>query len=301
MTIFYILGGILLFYLIFTLFLTYLVQQIPRHPVVDRPDWGRIIDTKIPTVEHKFIEVWRIEPPGPSRGTVVLAHGWGRNRDRMIGRARLFGQWGYTTVIHSARDHGNSSPRRFMNAVKFAEDIEAVLKWVNEPVILYGHSAGAGGAIIAASRNSSQIKLLFLEACYAKTREALLSLYRWVNSFFGHVFGPMILFWMNLFYQSKLESFSPVHLAPSIKMPVMLIHGEKDRRFPLKFALTLEQNFATGQAELYVAEGVGHSDSSTTAGYPKAVWSFLERNRQQPPSAQSLNHKNHKHQKPNHK
>ena len=165
-----------------------------------------------------------------------------------------------------------------MNAVKFAEDIEAVLKWVNEPVILYGHSAGAGGAIIVASRNPNQIKLLFLEACYAKTREALLSLYRWVNSFFGHVFGPMILFWMNLFYHNKLESFSPVHLSPSIKMPVMLIHGEKDRRFPLKFALTLKQNFAAGQTELYVAEGVGHSDSSTTAGYPGAVQDFLERN-----------------------
>ncbi len=278
MTILYILGGILLFYLIFTLFLTYLVQQIPRHAVTDQPDWGRIIDTNIPTVEDRYLEVWRIEPPGPSRGTVVLAHGWGRNRDRMIGRARLFGQWGYTTVVHSARDHGNSSPRRFMNAVKFAEDIEAVLKWVQEPVILYGHSAGAAGAIIAASRNSSQIKLLFLEACYANTREALLSLYRWVNSFFGNFFGPTILFWMNLFYQNKLEAFSPVRLAPLVKIPVMLIHGEKDRRFPLRFALTLQQSFAAGQTELYVAKGVGHSDSSTTAGYPKAVGSFLERN-----------------------
>ena len=277
-TIFYFLVGVLLFYLIFTLFLTYLVQQIPRHPVKDPPDWGRIIDKKIPTVEDKFIEVWRIEPEGTSRGTVVLAHGWGRNRDRMVGRARFFGQWGYTTVIHSARDHGNSSPRRFMNALKFAEDIEAVLQWVKEPVILYGHSAGAGGAIIAASRNPSQIKLLFLEACYANTREGLLSLYRWVNSFFGIVFGPMILCWMNLFYQNKLEAFSPVNLAPLVKMPVMLIHGEADRRFPLKFALTLKQNFAAGQAELYVAKGVGHSDSSTTADYPKTVKSFLERN-----------------------
>ena len=295
MTIFFILGQILLLYLVLTLFLTYLVQQIPRHPVIDKPDWGRIIDTNIPTVEDKFIEVWRIEPEGPSRGTVILAHGWGRNRDRMIGRARLFGQWGYTTVIHSARDHGNSSPRRFMNALKFAEDIEAVLEWVKEPVILYGHSAGAGGAIIAASRNSNQIELLFLEACYANTREALLSLYRWVNSFFGIVFGPMILFWMNLFYRNQLDSFSPVRLAPLIKMPVMLIHGEKDRRFPLKFALTLQQNFAAGQAELYVAEGVGHSDSSTTAGYPKAVRSFIERNGPHPHGAPSLNRKNHKH------
>jgi pimeloyl-ACP methyl ester carboxylesterase len=280
MTIVYILGGILLFYLLFTLLLTYLVQQFPRHPVIDQPDWGRVIDTTIPTVEGRFLEVWRIEPAGPSRGTIVLAHGWGRNRDRMVARARIFGQWGFTTVIHSARDHGKSSPRRFMNAVKFAEDIEAVLRWVHEPVILYGHSAGAGGAIIAAGRNSAQIKLLFLEACYANTREALLSLYRWVNPVFGNVFGPMILFWMNLFYKNKLNLVSPDRLAPLIKMPVMLIHGEKDRRFPLKFALTLKQKLPDGLTELYIAKGVGHSGSSTTAGYQPAVRSFIERNLQ---------------------
>jgi len=276
----YILGGIGLLYLSLTLLFTYLVQQLPRNPVTVPPDWGRaIIDTKIPAGEGEgsFLEVWRIEPEMPSRGIVVLAHGWGRNRDRMVSRARYFGQWGFTTVIHSARDHGNSSPRRFMNAVKFAEDIEAVLKWVEKPVILYGHSAGAGGAVIAASRNPAQIKLLLLEACYADTKEALLSLYRWFNPFFGIFFGPMILFWMNLFYRNRLDAVSPARLAGSIRMPVMLIHGEKDRRFPLEFAIRLKNSFPAGQAELHIAEGVGHSDSSQTPGYQKAVRSFVER------------------------
>jgi pimeloyl-ACP methyl ester carboxylesterase len=278
-TIIYILGGILLLYLLFTLFLTYLVQQIPRNPVSSPPDWGRTIDTKIPTSDGRgrYLEVWRIEPDIPSRGKVIFAHGWGRNRDRMVSRARYFGRWGFTAVIHSARDHGKSSPRRFMNAVKFAEDIESVLKWVKEPVVLYGHSAGAGGAVIAASRNPEQIKLLLLEACYADTKEALLSLYRWFNPFFGVFFGPMILFWMNLFYRGRLDAVSPARLARSIRMPVMLIHGEKDRRFPLEFAVRLKNSFPPGQADLYIAEGVGHSDSSQTAGYQKAVRSFIDR------------------------
>jgi len=274
----YSIAGILLLYLLFTLFLTYLVQQIPRKPVQDIPDWGRTTDTKIPSIDGGFLEVWRIEPDIPSRGTVIFAHGWGRNRDRMVSRARFFGQWGFTVVIHSARDHGHSSPRRFMNAAKFAEDIEAVLNWVQEPVALYGHSAGAGCAIMAAAGNQDRIKLLFLEACYAHTQEGLLSLYKWFNPFLGMFFGPMIIFWLNLFYGNKLEAVSPARLAPSLKMPVMLVHGEKDRRFPLAFALALRDSFSPGQADLYVAEGVGHSESSQTPGYPKAVKSFLERN-----------------------
>ncbi len=278
MAVIYVLIGFLLFVVLLSLFLTYLVQQIPRNPVKDPPDWGRVTDVRIPASDSGFLEVWRIEPDMPSRGTIVFAHGWGRNRDRMVSRARIFRQWGFTAVIHSARDHGHSSPRRFMNAARFAEDIEAVLAWVDEPVALYGHSAGAGAAIIAAHRNPDKIRILFLEACYARTEEALLSLYKWFNRFFGIVFGPMIIFWMNLFYRNQLDAYSPARLAPAVKMPVLLIHGEEDRRFPLSFARALRDSFPPGQADLYVAEGVGHSDSSGTPGYREAVGLFLERN-----------------------
>jgi fermentation-respiration switch protein FrsA (DUF1100 family) len=87
----------------------------------------------------------------------------------------------------------------------------------------------------------------------------------------------MILFWMNLFYRNRLDSVSPARLAPGLKMPVMLIHGENDRRFPLDFALKLQRSFATGQAELYIGQGAGHSDSSQSPGYAGAVKSFLDR------------------------
>ena len=89
MTILYFLLGLGLFYLLFTLFLTYLVQQIPRNPVEDAPDWGSVLDTVIPALDGGSLEVWRIEPEAEPRGIVVFAHGWGRNRDRMVGRARM--------------------------------------------------------------------------------------------------------------------------------------------------------------------------------------------------------------------
>jgi hypothetical protein len=105
------LGGLIVLYLLLSLIFTYVVQQLPRKPVTDPPDWGRIIDAKIPAIEGGVLEVWRIEPQSPSRGLVVLAHGWSRNRDRMVSRARIFARWGFTTVLHSARDHGGSSRR----------------------------------------------------------------------------------------------------------------------------------------------------------------------------------------------
>ena len=276
MTILYILIGLILFYLLFSLLLTFAVQQFPRKPVNDPPDWGHVLDTTIPALDGRSLEVWRIEPAGESRGIVVLAHGWSRNRDRMVPRARMFARVGFTTVIHSARDHGNSSPKKFMNAVKFAEDMAAVIKWVGEPVILYGHSAGSAGAIVAAARNPSMIRLLFLEASYADTYKGLMSLYRWVNPVFGALFGPMILFWMNLFYRGALGRYSPAVLAKEIHVPVMIIHGEKDQRFPLAFALELKQSFPHDRVSFFVAKGAGHSESSKKPGYREAVKAFLD-------------------------
>jgi len=264
-------------YLLVTLFFTYVVLQVPRQPVQDPPDWGRITDTRIPAADGGELEVWRIELAGPSRGIVVLAHGWSRNRDRMVKRARLFAEMGFTTVIHSARDHGRSSRNPFMNAVKFAEDIEAVLNWVHEPVLLYGHSAGAAGAVIAASRNPGKVTALFLEGCYARTKEALRSLYRNYNLAFGIMFGPMIVLWMDIFYRFRMDAVSPARLAPRMDIPVLIIHGENDQNFPLHHAWRLRDSFPAGRAVLFVAKGADHSSSSLTPEYPAAIRAFVTR------------------------
>ena len=268
--------GLTTLYLAICAVLVVVVQQLPRRPVTETPDWGRVTDTTIRAVDGKRLELWYVNPESKSRGIVVLVHGWGRNRDRMVNRARLFGRWGYTTVMFSARDHGGSGRKWFMNALRFAEDIEAVLDWIGEPVMLYGHSAGSGGAIIAASRNPERIRLLFLEGVYAHTREALLSLYTWVHPAFGRLFGPAILTLMNAVYRGAMDTYSPARLVPLLRMPTMLIHGKADGRFPVTFARDLASRFPADQVALYIAPGAGHSDSSTTPGYAPAVRRFLD-------------------------
>jgi pimeloyl-ACP methyl ester carboxylesterase len=143
-------------------------------------------------------------------------------------------------------------------------------------VIQYGHSAGSVGAIIAASRKPSKNRLLFLEASYAETKEALLSLYTWVNKGFGKLFGRMIIFWLNFFYRGALDDYSPANLAGEIRIPVMIIHGEKDTRFPIAFAKKMKNNFKHKSIFFYAAKNAGHSDSSCTPGYCDAIKSFID-------------------------
>lgn len=257
--------------------LFFLVHRWPRKPIDERPDWGICTDTFLPAIDGGHLEVWRVTPEIPSRGVVVLAHGWSRNRGRMVKRARLFGELGYTTVLHSARDHGGSSRHPLMNALRFSEDIEAVLHWVGEPVLLYGHSAGSAGAILAAHRHQAQVRGLFMEASYADTETALMSLYRWVHPLFGKYCGPVVIGTLRLLYgRENLRQCSPEILAKNLGMPVMLIHGARDRRFPLAFARQLQAAFPNGKAQIFVAPRAGHSDSSLDPEYPAAVKAFVE-------------------------
>ena len=277
MAIIYFLGTLAGIYIVVTLVFSYLVHRYPRRPVQDPPDWGTVRDLTIPAADGGFLEVWRVEPEGPSRGIVLLAHGWSRNRDRMTNRARLFGEWGFTTIYHSARDHGGSSPKKIVNGPMFARDIATVLDWVGEPVILYGHSMGAVGASLAAAENPDRVRLLFLEGCYAHTRPALAQLYCWFNPFFGRVIAPLMLVWMDWLYGVRLDSTSPARVVSGLPMPVMLIHGERDRRFPLEMARELYCAFTHPEVELYVGPGAGHSNTSETPGYAGAVRAFLAR------------------------
>ena len=78
-----------------------------------------------------------------------------------------------------------------------------------------------------------------------------------------------------MYYRGLPDRVSPALLASSVKCPVMLVHGENDRRFPVEFARVLQRSFASGQATLFIAPGAGHSDSSSSPGYHRAVQAFL--------------------------
>ena len=57
----------------------------------------------------------------------------------------------------------------------------------------------------------------------------------------------------------------------------MIVHGADDRRFPLAFARKLAACFPAERAELFVAAGARHSESSLDPAYAAAVRHFIGR------------------------
>ena len=80
---------------------------------------------------------------------------------------------------------------------------------------------------------------------------------------------------------SELKAFSPVHNVASIKAPILIAHGEKDRRVPIEHAEALRDalNKANKRFEWFVkpAETHGFFDVDNRTEYYEKVLAFLDK------------------------
>jgi pimeloyl-ACP methyl ester carboxylesterase len=94
------------------------------------------------------------------RPAVLVIHGWNSAASLMLPIAPLVHAAGMHALFLDACCHGRSDEDRFASMPRFAEDIEAGLRWLRadsrvdpECVTLVGHSVGAGAALLVASRD----------------------------------------------------------------------------------------------------------------------------------------------------
>lgn len=273
-------GVILSFYFIITLGITQILANLPRRPVDGFPDWGTTEDCRIPTVNGKTIEAWVVYPNISNKNSnkkpaVILIHGWGRNRARMISRARIYGKEGFITILISVRDHGNSDRELTgMSILRFSEDIEACVEWWGKPVMLNGHSIGAGAALLVAAKNPL-VKAVIAEATPYAFPHSLKYVYRpvlkWLTPFFLPGITILTLF---KFRKYSKRDFSPLDAASQISVPTLLIHGRDDAILPSKYIPLLQKEIAN--CAMWIPEKTDHHNIEEHPDYENRVIEFIK-------------------------
>ncbi|MHA2226964.1 MAG: alpha/beta hydrolase [Candidatus Hodarchaeales archaeon] len=271
-------------YFLFTAALSILLANIPRRPVHEIPEWGEIRDYLVPTINGKKLECWVIYPEKfkgesnesvlKSNPAILLFHGWGRNRDSMVTRARIYGNYGYTTILPSARDHGNSDKEILgMSIVRFSEDLESCIEWWGKPVIINGHSISAGAALIVAARNKL-VKGVISEATPYAFPHSLKYVYYPILRWLTPLLMPGITVFTKIKYRNySKEDYSPYDAASRVTIPTLLIHGEKDEIFPHEYTTHLKKRIE--KCLIWVPEGTEHSNIDKHPDYSNQVNKFL--------------------------
>jgi pimeloyl-ACP methyl ester carboxylesterase len=213
---------------------------------------------------------WLIIHPDGVRPTIVFIHGRSSNRMQMFPVAKAFFDRGFNVVLWDLRHHGNSGGEatygkaEIQDVLRVIEQVRADQSVDPQQVSLLGFSLGAAMSIGAASADSGRtIHAIAADSPYANLRDTGF----WYVRLWGRV--PRAVAWpvasIALTFGSWVSDvdageLNPSDWATSVRAPVLLVQGEKDRRVNPDSSAKIFANLGSNK-ELWVVPDAGHTEA----------------------------------------
>ena len=223
---------------------------------------ARAEDVSIPG-RRFLLKAWLLGPEGPLVGTAVIVHGWGGDAGRMAPLAAHVAARGVAVLLVDLPGHGRTGPASRYDAALMVEDLRAVRDWIAErdalrgfPVALAGYSFGGVGSFVAASRDPRWGALVVLAAPVGPMEAARLYLegkrlpWRWLSGMVRRSFVRAV--------GVDPETFDGERNLAAIRVPVLIVHGERDEIVPVEHAERLHAAVPAGLGTLMRVRQAGH-------------------------------------------
>jgi pimeloyl-ACP methyl ester carboxylesterase len=222
---------------------------------------------------------------GPTAPTVVLGHGWGGNKSNMLDVAPMLHD-AYNLLLFDFRNHGQSSEAATTQGVREADDVRAMLDWLEtakgaEQIAVLGESMG-GASMLAEAAGDPRVDAVVVESTHAtlaNATQARLDRAGYPLSLPG---SWAILLGALVRTGEDVTSVDPIlSVARLDERPVLLIYGGVDTSIgPTDGDEMLAAATEAGSsAELHICPAAGHgqSDSACPEDYAAWVLGFLGR------------------------
>jgi uncharacterized protein len=211
---------------------------------------------------------WLFRASGERRGLLVYLHGICDNRAGGIGLAKRFGPKGWDVLAYDGRAHGMSGGDACTYGVLEKGDLSKALDVLKaDRVVLFGSSLGAAVALQAAPLDP-RIAGVIAESPFSSLAEVARDRAPWFATD-AEVASALTIAGQKGGF--AVDAASPVASAPGIRVPVLLVHGERDRDTRPEHSLRIEAAL-TGPKRLLIVPGAGHNGTLQGA----AVWAEIE-------------------------
>ena len=161
----------------------------------------------------------------PARGTIVFLHGVADNRGSAVGIIETFNPLGFDVVAYDSRAHGESEGDRCTYGYYEKRDLQLVLDQVGATnVVLIGHSLGAAIALQTAAIEP-RVRAVVAISTFSDLRTIATERASYLPAW---SLGPA-------FARAEqdgrfiVDEVSPEKAAARITVPVLLMHGARDR------------------------------------------------------------------------
>jgi len=222
-----------------------------RHRLLRRIPWDGRLETAGPGVSrHRIVsgcetlDAVFVEPQKtPERASVLLCHGIGEQVEHWFRVQRMLADCGVASLVFDYAGYGRSSG--FFSANQAEEDAIAAFHFLERltaplPVSVLGLSLGTGIAGAMVSRVSAHRMMLL--GAFTSLRKAAIS-----------VGVP------RLFNFTVPDIWDTRQVLAGISIPVLIVHGETDRLFPVRMAGELADRCGSN-CELVIVPGLGHNE-----------------------------------------
>jgi uncharacterized protein len=215
-----------------------------------------------------LIKGWLFRGRGARRGLIVHLHGVADNRGSGVGIARRFVPKGYDVLTYDSRAHGESEGEDCTYGFHEKRDLSRALDAVRaDGAVLFGSSLGAAVALQAAAEEP-RVRGVIAQSPFSDLETVARERAPWMatRAQIGEAFAIA-----ERHGRFRVAEVSPRLAAARIRVPVLLIHGEKDRETPSDHSRRIYQALA-GPRRLLLVPGGDHN--SALRG--EEVWREIE-------------------------
>ncbi len=214
-------------------------------------------------------------------GAIILMHGVGGNRTTTTSRIEFLHAAGYSVLAFDFQASGETQGKQITFGYLESLDAEASIKFLREK--MPGEKIGVigismGGAAFLLQKNPQKVDAVILEMVYPEMRKAIdnrlnMWLFRGADNF-----TPLLLWQFPLRLGVSADEMRPITKIADIKVPKLLIVGEKDKHTTLEESRQLFAA-ATETKELWIVPNAEHGDLHKFApqDYENKVLNFFEK------------------------
>lgn len=220
------------------------------------------------TSEGLTLRGWLFRAEGPRQGLIVYLHGISDNRQSGVGVAQRFVPGGYDVFLYDSRAHGTSDGKYCTYGFHEKRDLSAALDALKaDRAIVFGSSLGAAVALQAAAVDA-RIVAVIAQSSFSDLRAIVEDRAPWIATR-SEVDQALAL--AEARGEFKVAEASPRAVAGAIRVPVLLLHGERDRETRPEHSRRIFDAL-TAPKRLILVPAAGHNDVLGGAG----VWGKIE-------------------------
>ena len=229
------------------------------------------------SIDGVKLSAWFI-PNNKIKATVIVMHGYPADKANLLGIAEFLAK-DFNVFLFDFRSFGKSEGKYTTAGYLEKNDLLGAIEYLEKEknitkIGLYGFSLGGAVALMT---NHSNVKAIVTDSAYAKLSHMVGHMYK-IFFIFKYPLTYLTRLYGILFLKINVNDVNPVDNIINLKVPILIIHAEKDSQIPVNEAYLLYD--ANKKAELLIVEKADHgmTRAINPAKYEKRVIEFFEEN-----------------------